>query len=108
MKTILTVTSGDIQDAAGSLQLCAGQKAGAEAAVHAMNQVFNNHDCDAVLLVDASNAFNALNCQAALRNIRALCPAMATVLINTYRRDTELLLMGSPCTLKRAPRRVTL
>ena len=36
-KTILTVTSGDIQDAAGLLQLCAGQKAGAEAAVHAMN-----------------------------------------------------------------------
>ena len=63
-KTILTVTSGDIQDAAGSLQLCAGQKAGAEAAVHAMNQAFNNPDCEAVLLVDASNAFNELNRQA--------------------------------------------
>lgn len=39
-KAILTVTGGDIQDAAGTLQLCAGQKAGSEAAVHAMDKIF--------------------------------------------------------------------
>ena len=57
-KTILSVVSGDVQDAAGSLQLCAGQKAGVEAAVHTVNQVFNHPDCEAVLLINATNVFN--------------------------------------------------
>ena len=60
-----------------------------------MSQAFSDEDCEAVLLVDASNAFNALNLQAALRNIRALCPSMATALINTYRRDAELYVDGT-------------
>ena len=94
-KAILSITSGDIQDAAGSLQLCAGQKSGTEAAVHAMNLAFKDENCEAVLLVDASNAFNSLNRQVALRNIRALCPSIATALINTYRRDAELFVDGS-------------
>ena len=94
-KAILSVTNGDIQDAAGSLQLCAGQKAGTEAAVHAMNQAFKDPDREAILLVDANNAFNSLNRQVALRNIRAICPSMATVLINTYRRDAELYVDGT-------------
>ena len=84
-KAILSITSGDIQDAAGSLQLCAGQISGMEAAVHAMNMVFKDENCEAVLLVDASNAFNSLNRQLALRNIRVLCPSIATTLTNTYR-----------------------
>ena len=93
-KAILYVTTGDIQQAAGSLQLCAGQKAGSEAAVHSMNLAFKDQDCEAVLFVDASNAFNSLNRQVALRNIRALCPPLATALINTYRRDAELFVDG--------------
>ena len=91
-KAILSIVSGDVQDTAGSLQLCAGQKAGAEAAVHAMNKAFNKSDCEAILLVDASNAFNS---QVALRNIRALCPPLATVLINAYRKEAELFVDGS-------------
>lgn len=77
------------QDAAGSLQLCAGQKSGIEAAVHAMNLSFRDDSSEGVLLVDTSNAFNSLNRQTALRNIRVLCPSIATALINTYCRDAE-------------------
>ena len=51
-KAILSITGGDIQNAAGSLQLCAGQKAGTEAAIHAMNLAFTDNECEAV---DASN-----------------------------------------------------
>ena len=91
-KAILFVTRGDIQDAAGSLQLCAGQIAGAEAAVHATRESFLDDNTEAVLLVDASNAFNALNRQSALRNIRLLCPSIATTLINTYRDPTDLFI----------------
>ncbi len=51
----------DIQSAAGPLQLCAGQQAGCEAAIHAIHQLFQTEDCEEVLLVDADNAFNRLN-----------------------------------------------
>ncbi len=94
-KAILFVTRGDIQDAAGSLQLCAGQIAGAEAAVHATREFFSEEATEAVLLVDASNAFNNLNRQTALRNIRGLCPSIATTLINTYRNSTDLFVDGT-------------
>ena len=84
-KAILSITKQDLQEAAGSMQLCAGQIAGIEAGVHTVHTLFQKEDTEAVLLVDASNAFNALNRQTALHNIRRLCPALATSLINTYR-----------------------
>jgi len=43
--------------AAGLLQTCAGLEAGCEAVVHAMREIFSADDTEAVLLVDASNAF---------------------------------------------------
>ena len=52
-----------------------------------MNQTPN----EAVLLVDASNAFNSLNRQV---DIQRLCPLLATILINTYRTPTELFVDG--------------
>ena len=58
--------------AVGNLQLCAGQEAGAEAVVHAAKE------CETVLLIDASNAFNTLNRQAMMHNISVLCPTLAT------------------------------
>ena len=85
----------DIQDVAGSLQLCAGQIAGIEAAIHFMRESFQDESTEAVLLVDASNSFNSLNRETALHNIRHVCPALATVLINTYREATELFVGGS-------------
>ena len=81
-----------VMEATGVLQLCAGQEAGCEVAVHALREVFNSSDCEAVLLVDASNAFNSLNRQVALRNVRHLCPPLATILINTYRSDVNLFI----------------
>lgn len=74
----------DILDVTGTLQLCAGQTAGCEAAIHAVRHMFNDNECEAVLLVDATNAFNCLNCQTAMRNIRTLCPLFATPVINIY------------------------
>ena len=70
--------------------MCGGQICGIEAAVHAARQAFNSEKCEAALLVDATNAFNSLNRQTALQNIRRLCPPIATILVNTYRAPTEL------------------
>ena len=93
-KAILTTIRDDIQEAAGPLQLCAGQEAGCEAAVHAVRQMFESPDTEAAILVDASNAFNSLNRENALRNIQHLCPSLSTVLINTYREDVHLFIDG--------------
>ena len=70
-KAILYVICTDIQLATGALQTCAGHNAGAEAAIHAMRDIFADNNADAVLLVDASNAFNQVNRQCALHNIFA-------------------------------------
>ena len=71
-KAVLSVLRGDIIEAAGSLQLSAGQVAGVEAAVHAVRQSFHADDTEGLLLVDADNAFNSLNRQTALFNIMSL------------------------------------
>ena len=46
----------------------------------------------AILLVDATNAFNSLNRKAALVNIHSLCPSLAIVATNTYRGDAALFI----------------
>ena len=39
-----------------------------------MRKVFEDDDTEAILLVDAENAFNNLNRKVALQNIKQLCP----------------------------------
>ena len=69
LKAVLRLVDMDIRDACGALQVCAGCEGGCEAAVHAMRQLFQDSRLHAALLVDASNAFNSVNRQAALHNI---------------------------------------
>ena len=52
-KCVIKVVKQDILESSGSLQVCAGHKSGSEAAVHAMNSLFQHEETDAVLLVDA-------------------------------------------------------
>ena len=94
-KAILFATKHDLREAAGTMQLCAGQLAGIEAGVHAVKSMFQRDDIEAVLLVDASNAFNTLNRHTALLNIQKLCPALATPLINIYRAPSNLYMDGN-------------
>ena len=91
---ILSILKENIQEAAGPLQLCAGQEAGCEAAIHAIRQIFQSSENEAAILIDASNAFNSLNHQNAFRNFQHLCPSLTTVLINTYREDVPLHIDG--------------
>ena len=56
-KAVMKIVKYDLQEAVGATQLCAGQEAGCEAAVHAMEQIFADEDTEAIILVDATNAF---------------------------------------------------
>ena len=64
----------------------------AEAAIHAMRELYDDKEREAVLLVDASNAFNTLNREAMMHNIGILCPTLITFPQNTYRQPAHLIL----------------
>ena len=51
---------------------------------YAMEQLFAADDTEAMILVDATNAFKLLNRQV---NCDKICPAMAYIIINTYRNN---------------------
>ena len=106
-KAILFIARPDVQATSSCTQLCGGQISGTEAAVHAVRSAFALDENEAVLLVDASNAFNSLNRLVALHNIRRICPPLSTILINTYRAPTELFVDGDTTYPRREPRRVT-
>ena len=82
-KNISWVLNQEICEAAGPLQTCAGHSAGAEAAIHGMKEVFFHDETDAILLIDATNAFNSMNRLVGMHNIQITCPVMATYVINT-------------------------
>ena len=89
-RSVAKVTGGDVQQAGGTLQTCTGIEAGIEASVHAMARLFDDEECEAVLLVDAENAFNRLNRKTALHNMHHLCPPIARFLKNTYNKPSKL------------------
>ena len=100
-KAVMLVAGADVQIACGADQLCAGLEAGIEAAIHSLNSIFDEQK-DAgwgVLLLDASNAFNALNRKAALWQARHLWPRGCRFLFNTYKGWAALVLTGSNCLL---------
>ena len=92
-KAILSVIERDIKAAAGNIQLV-GQTSGCEAGVHTVRHIFHEDDTEAILLVDTTYAFNALNRKAALINIHALCPSLAVVATNMYHNAADMHIEG--------------
>ncbi len=89
-KSVLAIVREEVSRVCGTMELCAGQSAGAEAAIHAVSDLFNQDDTEAALFVDASNAFNSLNRSATMHNVRILCPSLSIFLINIYRMPSRL------------------
>ena len=77
-----------------------------------MTSVFKDYECEGVLLADASNAFDTLNREACLQNVQHLCPAIAPIVVNTYRHLAPLFLLGanvfSPANVQRKETHVRL
>ena len=89
-RCVAKVVKRDVQLASGSLQTCTGLEAGIEASIHAMSRIFNDEASEAVLLVDAENAFNMINRKTALHNTQHLCPPLFRFLNNTYKEPVKL------------------
>ncbi len=96
-KAMALATRMDVQEICGADQLCSGVKAGIEAAVHSMNDIFADDDTEGLLLVDASNAFNTLSRPAMLWNCRVLWPRCSLFLFNFYRGFAVIALKGAAC-----------
>ena len=94
-KAVLSLFRLDIQDAAGPLQVCAGQEGRCEAAVHAMRGFFDDDKTQGALLVDVSNDFNTNNRQAALHSIKSICPPFHQVLVNMYQAPIRCIVCGN-------------
>ena len=91
---VLKILKRDVLKATGSLQLCAEQDAGSETAIHAVYEMFNKESTEAVLMVHASNTFNAINREAFLHNTKILCPSISTYITNCYSSPTDLYIQG--------------
>ena len=92
-KAINWILKDDRQESAGPLQTATGLKAGSEAAIHSMRLIFEDSSTEAVILVDANNAFNSINRKLALHNIQVTCPLFNKILINTYRSSSRLIIL---------------
>ena len=93
-KTVARLLKQDVVDSVGSLQVCAGQDAGCEAAIHALWTIFQQEETEAVMLIDVSNAFNSINRKAFLHNVKVICPSIATFTNNCYCSPARLFVVG--------------
>ena len=93
-KAINWILKDNIQESAGHSQTATGLKAGAEAAIHSMRLIFEDSSTEAVILVDANNAFNSINRKVVLHNIQVTCPSFSKILISTYHSPSRLIILG--------------
>ena len=96
-KKVAELTKIDLEETCSTDQLACGLKAGVEGAIHALSDVFddNKEGGCGMLLMDASNAFNSLNREAAFWNARVLWPRCSRFLFNTYRGFASLFVAGA-------------
>ena len=93
-KILIRCVSYDLIQLGLDKQLCLGQKGGIEYAIHSLRSAYEDKNNEAMLLIDADNAFNSLNRELALKNVEVLCPSLATALKNSYSRPPALFVNG--------------
>jgi hypothetical protein len=94
-KAIMSTLKTDLKHATAPIQVCGGLQGGVEAAIHSMRRIYEDSTTEALLLVDAENAFNSLNREAALNNLQYTCPEFFRYVANTYRKPSDLYVANS-------------
>ena len=82
----MNILEKDVMDAAGLLQVCAGQEAGPETAIRAMYDIYNDEHSEAV--------FNSINRNVMLHNISVVCPTISTYVSNCCQSAARLFVIG--------------
>ena len=59
-----------------------------------MQTIYKDEICEAVLLVDASNAFYSINRNVFLHNVAIICPAIAVYVKNCYSLHSQQFIIG--------------
>ena len=88
--TITKCLKNEFMSLGSNYQLCLGQKCGIEYAIHTLRDQYSKTSADAVLLIDAENAFNSLNRKLALKIIENTCPSFSTAIKNSYSNPYKL------------------
>jgi hypothetical protein len=89
-KVISYAVQTELQEACGAMQLCAGLPSGCEAGANALQKIWEEPGTEAVIMVDARNAFNELNRAEALNATWEHCPIMGRALKNLYGHPSVL------------------
>jgi hypothetical protein len=93
-KVVTKILQKDLVNSVDGVQMCVGQQGGAEAAVHAMVDLFDDESSHGLIQVDATNAFNSLNRKVLLNNVFQNCPEIAIYTYNCYARPARLFVTG--------------
>ena len=93
-KVIVSQIRKDLIASVGSLQVCAGHEASYELIIHAMRKIYEEDESEAILLVDASNAFNSVNRKTFQHNIGIICPPLAKFVQNCCNLPSRLFIIG--------------
>ena len=80
----------DLENLGKKIQICLGLKCGIEYAIRSLRLEFEKPETDAILFIDAENAFNSLNRELALKKVEILCPALHQALANSYKHPSIL------------------
>eukprot|EP00957_Ditylum_brightwellii_P017145 1292717-Ditylum_brightwellii.AAC.1 len=96
-KAILFVCTAEATETYGVKHLCSGLHPGIDGGIHSMNVLWNNYGNEenwGILLVDAYNVLNDLNCMVILWHVHHIWPSGTCYLFNTYRYWKILVIRG--------------
>ena len=82
----------ETQRIGGKIRLCLGQIRGIEKAISALRREFDNENCGAAILLDATKAFSLLNRTTALEKLTEWS-LLATYLLQTPTRQEAAFLL---------------
>ena len=87
---IVSCIRQDLTSLDRNIELCLGQNCGKEYAIHLLRHSFDDPENEAVLLIEAKNAFYVLNRRTALENLIAFCPSLHVALKNFFNHPSHL------------------